>query len=128
MSLASRYTIDGEAAENGKWMVTQEGVEVKVAKLGNKNFKRVLSRLQKPYLAILRSSKGDSELSSRLTTEAMAKTILLDWKETDEKGNPIPYTWKAGYDAFMKYEEFLDDVSDLAASRNNFRPEEIAEK
>jgi len=116
------YSVDENAAEKGKWLTTQAGMEVMVAKLGNKDFTAEVVRLQKPFLALLRSKADTSELINKITVEAMAKTILMDWK------TEVPYSWEDGKAMMLKYPDFREDVSILSAERDNFKPEEVAEK
>ena len=80
MDFEKAYAVDGDAAVNGKWMVTKAGFDVKVAKLGNPAFALEVTRLQKPHLALLRSSIDTDDLIDKITVRAMSTTILLDWK------------------------------------------------
>ena len=126
-TLSKAYAVDKSAAEDGKWQVTAGAVDVKVAKLGCPAFIAEVTRLQKPHLARLRSAAGDNDLHTSITIEAMAKTILLDWK-VEQDGKPVPYTWELGVQALTDYAEFKEDISILSATRSNFRPEEISGK
>jgi hypothetical protein len=127
MDFEKLYGVDVDAVENGKWMVTQEGFDVKIAKLGNPAFNAEVVRLQKPHLSLLRSSANTDELIDKIAVRAMAKTILLDWK-AESNGVAIEYTPELGYDYMMKSPDFKEDVSTLSAARDNFKPEHIAEK
>lgn len=128
MDLMKAYAVDKTAAEEGKWLVTSEGVEVKVAKLGNPAFTAEVTRLQKPHLALLRSNSPEAvKMNKKITIEAMAKTILIDWK-VESDGEPVLYTTEVGVDALTELHEFYGDVSDLSASRANFKPEDISGK
>ena len=128
MDLKKAYAVDKTAAEEGKWMVTQEGMDVKVAKLGCPAFVAEVTRLQKPHLALLRSNSPEAEkLNKEITIKAMAKTILFDWK-AESDGQPVPYTYELGVEAFKEFDEFYADVSLLSASRNNFKTEDVSGK
>lgn len=127
MDFEKAYAVDQKAADEGKWLVTAEGIPVKVAKVGNPNFKAEVARLQKPHLAVLRSSVDSSEIIDKITVRAMSKTILLDWK-AESKGKKIPYTPELGFQYMTKFPDFREDISVLSISRENFKPEEVAEK
>lgn len=127
MDFEKAYAVDKDAAENGKWMVTREGFEVKIAKVGNAAFNAEVQRLQKPHIAILRSRADNTKLISEITIKAMAKAILLDWK-AESKGVDVPYTVELGVQYMTKYPDFKEDVSDLSTTRESFRPEDVAEK
>lgn len=125
--LSDKYAVDKDAAENGKWFTTESGMRVKVAKLGNPNYKAEIMRLQKPVLEQLRRGDVDS-LSNEITKKAMSKFILMDWENEDENGAPIAYTSKLGLEALTEYEDFLEDISTLSCVRRNFSPEDIGKK
>lgn len=127
MDFDKLYAVDTKAADEGKWLYTKSGFHVKVAKLGNPNFVAEVTRLQKPHLALLRSPVNTDELLNKIVTEAMSKTILLDW-EASSGGESIEYTPELGEQYMTKSSDFKEDVSELSASRDNFRPEEVAEK
>jgi hypothetical protein len=127
MDLHKLYSVDEKAANEGKWLVTKEGLDVKVAKLGNPAFVAEVARLQKPHVVRLRSNMDNTELLNEITIKAMAKTILLDWK-AESDGEPVPYTPELGYQYMVMFPDFREDVSDLSVSRNNFKPEDVAGK
>ena len=127
MDLSKAYAVDKEAALEGKWLVTRAGFKVKIAKAGNQNFMNEVIKLQKPVLGLLRSSMDSSDLLTDITAEAMAKAILLDW-EAENEGKSLPYSWEVGKAALLEYEDFREDISALSDNRNNFKPEEVAEK
>ncbi len=126
MDFNKAYGQDDKAAKNGKWLVTKQGFDVKVAKLNNPNFRIEVVKLQKPHLPLLRSAVDSSELENEITVEAMAKTILKDWKAEDN-GVDVPYTWELGKQYMLASDDFKEDVSVLAVDRTNFK-EDIAEK
>jgi hypothetical protein len=59
----------------------------------------------------------------------MSKVILLDWDGvTDDEGNAVPYSVELGETNLKKYELFREEVSAIAATDNNYKPEIIAKK
>jgi len=127
MDLDKVYAVDSEAAEDGKWMLTRSGVEVKVAKIGNIKFTKRIAELQKPYISLLQSDIDCSDLINTITIDAMSSTILMDWK-AESKGEPVPYTPELGKQYMTLYPDFKEDISILSASRANFKPEAVAGK
>jgi hypothetical protein len=127
MDLDKLYALDEEAANDGKWFITKQGLDVKVAKIGNPSFVAEVVRLQKPHIVRLRSNMDNTAIINEITTKAMAKAVLIDWK-AESNGVPVPYTPELGLQYMLKFPDFREDVSDLSVSRENFRPEEIAEK
>lgn len=122
MKLDKLYAVDEDSFENGKWLVTLNGLDVKVRSMNHPDFKKRIVELQKPYLAILTSKVDSTELLEKITIRAMAEKILLDWKDEEE------YSVEKGIEYLTKYQEFNEDVSVLCSNMDNFRPEIIAEK
>jgi len=128
MDIGKTFGIDKDAAENGKWFDLEDGGSVRVAKLGCLAFKTEVQRLQKPFLAILNSSMDSSEILDKITTDAMAKTILLDWKDITMDGETLPYSTDKAKELLREYPDFREIVSALSAERRHFQPKDIVEK
>lgn len=127
MDFEKAYSVDKEAAEKGKWLTTPEGFEVKVGKLGNPEYKAEIIRLSKPHIHLINSSTDTSNLMDEITTKAMSRKILFDWK-AESNGKKIPYTPELGFQYMTKSSDFKEDVSALSVDRSNFKPEEVAGK
>lgn len=126
MDLVKTFGVDKKAAEGGKWFPLAEDGSVKVARLNNAAFKAEAVRLQKPHLAQLRVSRVDNvELLDRITIEATAKTILVDWKDITMNGEVVPYSVEKAIELLTDYPDFREAISLLAVERENFTPEDI---
>ncbi len=128
MDISKSFGTDKEAAENGKWFDLENGGRVKVAKLGCLAFKAEVQRLQKPFLAILNSSMDSSAVIDKITTKAMAKTILLDWSDISMDGADLPYSVEKAKELLRDYPDFREVISALSAERRHFQPKDIVEK
>ena len=122
MKLENLYAVDDDSFENGKWLMTQAGLEVKIRSMNHPLFKAEIVKLQKPFLDLLTSKVDTTELLEKITVKGMAKTILLDWKDEEA------YSFDLGVKYLTKYQEFREDISTLSANMDNFRPEKIVEK
>lgn len=122
MDFNKAYAVDNDAVNNGKWLTTQAGMRVKVAKGNNPAYVAELTRLQKDHLPLLTSDADTSELTTSIVIEAMAKTVLKDWEHDED------YTVGLGIQFLTMYPDFREDVAVLSESRSNFRPEELVEK
>jgi hypothetical protein len=100
------YGTDMKLAVEGKWfpMSMLAGVEVKVAKSGNPNYEKLAQRLYKPYQDQIRRKVTLSEdVTKRITTDLIVKTLLMDWKGMPgEDGKEVPFSQEIA-------RELLDD-------------------
>ncbi len=122
MKLDKLYAVDEDSFENGKWLVTRNGLDVKVRSMNHPDFKKRVVELQKPHLAILTSKVDSTNLLEKITIRAMAEKLLLDWKDEEE------YSVEKGIQYLTRYPEFNEDISVLCSNMDNYRPEIIAEK
>ena len=81
-----------EAEVEGVWVDFEDtGVKLKIARIGNPAFDKLISKLSAPHLKKLR--KGDDELQESITAKAVASTILVGWKGLDDDdGKPLKYS------------------------------------
>ena len=86
----------------GRWFEYVPGLSVRIARIGNPEFNTFLRR------GIKRKGRGKGQ--EDLTQEAIAHTIVTDWKgitETDEEGSPeIPYSAAKCLEFFRKTEYY----------------------
>lgn len=81
MDLFSTFATDEKLEIEGRWVPFDNETSFKIARAYNKHFSRLFQRLYAANkLAI--QAKGDKaeEVAKNVMCEAMAKTILLDWK------------------------------------------------
>lgn len=83
-----------QAEEEGVWVDYENtGVKLKIARIGNPAFDKAVNKLSAPHLKKIRN--GDASLQEKLTKEAIAETILLDWKGIeDDDGKTLKYSKK----------------------------------
>tara|TARA_R100000458_G_C8278525_1_gene254896 strand:+ start:12824 stop:13225 length:402 start_codon:yes stop_codon:yes gene_type:complete len=94
-----------EAETEGVWVTYEDtDIQLKIARIGNPKFDAFVAKKSAPHLDKIRKGEAN-ELQENITQQAVAHTILVDWKNIDdENGKPIPYSGK-------KSEEFLSDPS-----------------
>ena len=120
---------DPEMSEHGVWIDFYSGSRLKLTSVENKKYKATLARLGKRYRLQLDSSNEDSfELVNKITCEALANHVLLDWEGITINGKDTPYSPKVGQEALMKSQKLRDFVQEQAALPDNFqKPEEASE-
>lgn len=84
MDLFQDNVIDDAKETEGVWFPLARGVKVRVARIQNPNFRRVLRRKYKAVRASLEQDDDTAaELSDELMQEVYAQTILKDLKVED---------------------------------------------
>ena len=116
--------------ENGIVVPTPEGdgLFLKIARLGNPGYKEHLRKLGKPHQRKIRKGNVKIELVEELSKKAIAKHVLLDWKnlqDENEKGKlvDVPFSEKKALEYLKQYEEFYEMVVEFATDAELFRQE-----
>lgn len=101
MPQLTKYRTDQRREEDGVWVDFADGIEFLIARIGNPKYEEYLRKIGKPYRHQMRANIMDSRELEQLSKKAIARHILLDWKNvTDEDGNPLPYTPEEGERVF----------------------------
>lgn len=96
-----KTNIDWET--NGKWVDYYAGIELLIARSGNPAYNECMRSLVEPITEEIRDDKTTVQDWAALLLKVRAKTVLLGWRNLDDKeGNPIPYSAE-------KAEEFFND-------------------
>lgn len=126
MNFEGSYKLE-ETVKSGVWRTLKSGLRVRVASIRTPSYKTCIHRLRKQYADLIRSN--DEKTIKLITCKAMAETILLDWDNaTDPDGNPIPYTPEVGEQMLAKYEIFMEDISSISSTDDNYLAEQTVEK
>lgn len=123
MSFASRYKTNKVAEENGVWVVFDDDVEVKVARLNNKKARDLRRTLEKPYRNF---STIPDKAAEEILIKVVAQAVIKDWKGvTDEDGAVIPFNAENAIAVLTEYPDFLNDVVNAAMARETFSVEGV---
>lgn len=105
-----------------------QGSSFLIRHTSNFDFQRIFSRLQLPYRKKIEKGILDPETSLDIMCEALAKGILVDWKDVQDKnGNTIPYSVEIGMKALANNVDLRDWVQEFAADIDNFKENEREE-
>lgn len=127
----SQTKTDPTLERDGVWVAIRYGVEVKVARAGNPRAEAWRARLAPEDRRLLDNPslfKGREERIIELLTDAIAETMLLDWRGVeDDDGEPLPYSPAEGKKAMQEYDWLRDDVHEAATTRETFFRLEVEE-
>jgi len=126
--------VDDTLQTEGVWTELFPGLQVRIARLGNPKCEKLLQKLRKPHLRTLRKGQISEELADSLLKQAMAKTVLLDWKGlvvTGENGEDvsIPYSPEQALKFFQdkSIPDFFDAVLEFSRNAQNFHEDDKEE-
>jgi hypothetical protein len=124
----SKFQTSKSAEEDGIWVdVDGNGTKVKVARINNARYKKYFQKITKPYKRQIRNGTLAEELAEKLLVDALANTILLDWKGFTKDGEDFLYSVDNARSFLQESADFRDFVSDAANEMENFRGEELEE-
>ena len=112
--------------ESGVWTEFSGG-EFLIAHTSNLSFQREFNRLQQPYRKQLDKGKLDPKTSSDILCKAMARGLLLDWKNVGAEGANLEYSPDAASNVLKNNEDLRDFVQEFSLDLDNFRSEEQAD-
>ena len=128
MGKLSKVKTDSKKEIEGIWEDYEEGIRLKIARMGNPLYDEEIYRLSKPVLK--RSREIPADELERISKQAVAKYILVDWENIeDDDGNEIPYSSEKALEYFNDHDlrGFYRDIILIANDRNRFRREFIEE-
>lgn len=122
---ALKQNVDKE--QSGVW-VEYEGTEVSflIARMNNPRYTEKIRKATKVGRG-MRFRKAE-DVTDKLVLEAVAETILLDWKGLeDESGKPIPFSTSAAMEILSdpQYRDVYNFILMFASDRENFLNEEV---
>jgi len=122
----SKFQTNKSAEEDGIWVdVDGNGTKIKVARINNPRYKKYFQKITKPYKRQIRNGTLAEELAEKLLVDALASTILLDWKGFTKGDEAFPYSVDNARAFLSESADFRDLVSDAANEMENFRSEEL---
>ena len=128
--LHAQYATDPIKEIEGVW--TDDlggGLQLRIARLKNPNFRKLYQKLTKPYERQIRNRTLDDATENAILAKCLAKTVLLDWKNMKVAGEIIPYSYEAALKILSDdtLGDFRDQVVDLANEVELFRAEQMEE-
>lgn len=128
MNLYKQFKTNEAAEVAGVWVPISGTAKIKVARTGNPRHDACIKRLCTPYLKPgMRVTDLSEETWKQITIEAMAEAILVDWEGiTDDQDHTVPYSVEEAKKV-LSLKDFLEFVSKIAVSMENFREARIAE-
>jgi hypothetical protein len=120
--------VDPDIAEKGVWVDFYGDSKLLLASTESKKYKSTLAKLARAHRIQLDEANEDAtQLVQAITAEALAKCVLLDWRDVKMDGTVMPYSWEVGKQAMIQSSKFREFVTERAADTSLFRKEVIEE-
>lgn len=114
------YTIGKKLRDDGIWR-DFNGAQLLIGRAGSTDFLQCKDELERPYRKRIDRGTLSASKQRELNTKAIAKSILLDWKNVeDESGNAVPYDDDIGYTALSNDPDLLEFVIDVSVDNDNY--------
>jgi len=124
LDLKKEFLVDSKKEIEGVWFDDfGEGVRIKLARIGNAEYQKELTRLQRPHRRAIRRGTLSDAISESILNKVVAKTIVLDWEGLAEDGVEIPYSYENCLRILNTYKDFRDQIVEIASEMDYFRAE-----
>jgi hypothetical protein len=124
MDIKKTFATDSDKEKEGAWVEFGSECSVKIARINNPNYVREFRRLTKVHKQAIRRGTLDEETADDILIEAMAKSIVTDWKGLKEDGVEIPYSVENAIRLLKQYNDFREQVAEIASSIAAYQLEE----
>lgn len=118
MSLAP----DESMSEEGVWIEFYDDAQLKIAQFQNSKYQAFINLKFKQHKRILdmEDEKADA-MAEKISLEAAARFLLLDWKGIVIDGEEKPYSYKLGMEIMEKVPVLKQEVNDQSRKLFNFQ-------
>jgi hypothetical protein len=117
-----------DLAEEGKWFslgeVDKDGKPVSRVKLRSTDsdtYNKALTRFRR------RTRSNDDSSIRKITVNAMASALIVDWEGIDLEGKPLDCTFENRLMVLQEFRVFQDELLGLAADRSEFKSGSLGE-
>jgi len=114
--------VNNDGTNNGVW-VEFNGGEFLIAHTSSLKFQREFSKLQQPHIKKIERGTLDPKITTDILCKAMARALLLDWKNVGSNDAPVEYTQDLAYKVLVSNPELREFVQDTSLNIDNFKRE-----
>lgn len=126
LDIFEQFAVNETRENEGTWMEMGDA-EFLIARSGNKNYARMLTKaVERHKRALDRKDDAADKLSDQIMIDVVAKTILLDWKGVGYQGKELPYS-EANAKMLLGIKDFRRQILELADDFDAFKAVEETE-
>ena len=131
MSLYKQFKTDENLEKSGIWFqygFNYEGKPIRIlcARAGGSNtkFLSALERKGKPYRSLIQNDSMDKDLIKRLTIEAYAEKVVLNWENVENaEGEELEFSVEACIKLFEDLPDLFTDLQEQTQKSAFFKAE-----
>ena len=118
VSIYDAYAVDLDKESDGVWedLAFLPGAKVLIARFGNPASRKMMQRLQKPYVKGMRAGRDiPDEIQEDILNKVIAKTIWIGWENIpvpNEAGEVVMLQYSEENALFLLRDERLKDLRD----------------
>ena len=127
MAKLGQFRSDTALEAEGVWVEYAAGIEFKIARLNNPAYRKCLRKLLRPEVRRARSKRLDDDRADELTLKAMARHVLVGWKNIEnDDGVPIEYSPEKAFEILSapEYHEIREFIEVTASDADLFASED----
>lgn len=117
MDLAKEYATDPSKEEEGVWHEIRGG-RFLLRRINNPEWRKRVFRQARMTRGRRRSDEQDD-----LTIDLLVNTVVLDWEDITERGQPLPYSKVECKNILIKYPDLMDEIVDRASDIEAYQQE-----
>lgn len=118
---------DKKAFADSKWASFEEA-KFLIAPTSNLAFQRTFARLQAPFRKKLEKGSLDPKISQQISCEAIADSLLLDWKDVfSPDGKAVAFNKELAQKLLIQRPDIREFVMEFALELENFKVENVKE-
>ena len=121
------FGTDSTKEQEGVWHEMGDGLNMRIARIGNPKYQKRFQALSKPHRRAIRRGTLADEVAEKLMVQCLAETIVLDWNGLEENGAELPYSVENAVKILMDYPELRNYVNDIANELEGYQAEEDEE-
>jgi hypothetical protein len=124
----SSISLDPNSGSNGKWFNFFGDAKLKLASSDNPAYKGALAKLAREHRVELDDANPDQyDTITSITCQALARFVLLDWKNISVGNKETPYSQELGAVALKESPKLYEFVTAKAGDISHFSQSEIEE-
>ena len=121
MDLYEKYKTDEDKEVEGAWVPLSATARIKVARMGNTRYRECMRKKSAPYRQSGIANTIPPEVLEQIVREAVAETILVDWKGITTDGTDVPYSKDTSLKFCTDLKDFYNLVLTAADNMETFR-------
>jgi len=118
-----RFTTDTKLEEDGVWIDLDETSKIKIARMGNKTYRKVFKKYATAHKIAIRNNTLPDEKQTEIMCRALSEAVWLDSEGLTLRKVPFEHTVENAFDVLMDktLKDFREFIVESASDMDNYR-------